>query len=420
MLKFLKWFFGLFSQYVSPFEKKVDKFFKYIRSTDSLAAIRDKLLELMQENLIVVNVWLERKFKGYFYLSKGVRRQMYADVQIIVARLNEFCTATPIKVEDLRLLFQKSGWEFPNGDDQKLVYLYQIMRYLQPGVHYHYIKTASFGKLLKNPDKEQLEGDCNQIVTLYIYLYSLKFPLDDLKIKLLPEHVCLHFREIDIECTNGTFQKYTENREVLPVTEIISTNLLDLLDFREDVQTITPEVMVKSSQLAYALSSLKTLVAKNLDIAYHNLAVVSMNAHKFDTAIYYFSLANDQIQLTAVYRNAAIYYMQQHDFKKAAFYANKSGDTELTRSIKQNEGVELYNKGQIDRALEIFSFLGDEKMKKACYQKQYNELVTKVAGVKTIEQAKSKKSIYQKMLSLAEKIGDDILEKSVKDTLSKI
>ena len=31
MLKALKWFFGLFSPYVHPFEKKVDKFFKGIK-----------------------------------------------------------------------------------------------------------------------------------------------------------------------------------------------------------------------------------------------------------------------------------------------------------------------------------------------------------------------------------------------------
>ena len=80
----------------------------------------------------------------------------------------------------------------------------------------------------------------------------------------------------------------------------------------------------------------------------------------------------------------------------------------------------MYNNGKIDRALEIFSFLGDEKMKKACYQKQYNLLGQQVAGVKTIEQARGKRSVYQKMLGLAEKIGDDILESSIRDTLSKL
>ena len=52
MIKILKWIFGLFSPYVHPFERKVDRFFKSVKSTDSLSSIKTKLLELMQENLI--------------------------------------------------------------------------------------------------------------------------------------------------------------------------------------------------------------------------------------------------------------------------------------------------------------------------------------------------------------------------------
>ncbi len=419
-MQFLKWFFGLFSQYVSPFEKKVDKFFVNIKSTDSLSSIKDKLLELMQENLMIVNVWLEKKFKGYLYLTKDMRRKMYADTQLIIKKLEEFCATHVVKVDELRIFFKDHGFTFPDGDEVKLAYVYQIMMFLEPEKYYHYINTASFGKLLRDPNKEKLEGDCNQIVTLYIYLYSLKYPVSDLQIKLLPEHVCLHFREIDIECTNGQFAKYTENRDVLPATEIISTNLLDLSDFREDVQTITPDVMVKSAQLAYAISSLKTMVAKNLNISYHNLAVSAMNAHKFDSAIFYFDKAGDREQLLIVYRNAMAYYMGLKDYKKALFYASKSGDHEMEKNIKFNQGVDFFNQNNVDAALAIFSSIGDEKMKKACYQKQYNELVGQVSGVKTLQDAKNKKYVYQKMLVLAEKIGDAGLVESVKGTLNKI
>ncbi|MBI5754580.1 hypothetical protein HZA40_05600 [Candidatus Peregrinibacteria bacterium] len=420
MMNFLKWFFGLFSQYVSPFEKKVDKFFVNIKSTDSIGSIKDKLLALMQENLMIVNVWLEKKFKGYIYLTKSMRRQMYANTLLIIKKLEEFCTGHEIKIDELRIFFKDQGFAFPDGDEVKLAYLYQIMMFLEPGKYYRYISTASFGKLLRDPNKEKLEGDCNQIVTLYIYLYSLKFPLSDLQIKLLPEHVCLHFREIDIECTSGQFAKYTENRDVLPVTEIISTNLLDLSDFREDAQVITPEVIVKSAQLAYAISSLKTMVAKNLNIAYHNLAVAALNSHKFDSAIFFFDKAGDREQLLAVYRNATVYYTGLKNFQKALFYASKSGDHDLEKNVKFNQAVELFNQNSIDHALEIFSSLGDEKMKKACYQKQYNQLVGQVAHVKTLQEAKNSKSTYQKMLVLAEKMGDSSLAESVRGTLSKI
>ena len=90
MLKVLKWFFGLFSPYVNSFERKIDKFFRNIKSTDGLATIKKGLNALMQENLMIVNVWLEKKFKGYLYLTKSARRKMYGDTESIKSLLNEF------------------------------------------------------------------------------------------------------------------------------------------------------------------------------------------------------------------------------------------------------------------------------------------------------------------------------------------
>jgi hypothetical protein len=387
-MKFLKWFFGLFSPYVNSFERRVDKFFGNVKSTDSISTIRVKLLELMKENLIVVNIWLEKKFKGYVYLSKKVRRKMYLNVLAIVGKFKEYSSSMKSVEDDyLKKMFDERGLLYPHGDENKIRYLYEIMQFLKPGLHYQYIKTASFGKLLRDPNKEKLEGDCNQIVTLYIYLYSLKFPVEDLEIKLLPEHVCLHFRSVDIEATNGTFQKYKDSTQILPVTEIISTNLLDLADFREDTQVISDRVMVKSAQLAYAISSLRVLVAKNLDVAYRNLAVSALKSNNFATARY---------------------------------YADLIGDRDFSETVRYNEGIHYYKNDKIDKALSVFSSLGDEKMKKACYAKQYNNLLKKVSGDKTILQVKTHKSVYQGMLLLAQKMGDSDLERRIRDTLGKV
>lgn len=420
MLKFLKWFFGLFSPCVNSFERKVDRFFKRIKSTDGISSIKRGLLGLMNENLIVVNVWMEKKFKGYNYLTKSVRKKMYKDEKKIVAKWNEFTKQNPIKNEEVKAELEAKGLTFPTGQEDQVKCLYSIMKFLEPGEYYKYIKTASFGKLLRDPNERMLEGDCNQIVTLYSYLYSTKFPIEDLRIKLLPEHVCLHFRNIDIEATNGTFQKYTENKDVLPITEIISTNLLDLLDFREEVQKITPRVVVKSAQLAYAISSLKSLVAKNLEIAYQNLAAGALRANDFETGIFYLTKANNREALHNAYRNATIYYMDNKNFAKAKLYASKSGMGDLEKSVKYNEGIYYFNSGNISKALSIFTSLGDEKMKKACYGKQYNELVRKVSGDKTLQDIKNHKSTYNKMLQLAQKMGDSGLAQSVGDTLKQI
>ncbi|MFA6305803.1 MAG: hypothetical protein WC651_03710 [Candidatus Gracilibacteria bacterium] len=342
--KILGWIVLLFTPYVSFFEWKVDRFFTHVRSTDRLSDIKEELLFLMRKNLIVVNIWMEKKFKGYQYLSKGKRRAMYENAQKISEKFLKFCEASKIDEIFVRAEIKENDLTYPEGGTEKIVFLRKIADFLQPENLYHYIETSSFGKLLNDPEKEKLEGDCNQIVTLYVYLFSLKYDINELNIKLLPEHVCLHFRNIDVEATNGTFTRYRESVDVLPVTEIIATNMLDIPDYREEAVVISPRTMVKSAQLAYATSSLRSLVEKNLNIAYENLGNSAYSAGDFTAAIFYFEKA------------------------------------------------------------------GNNEMLKACYGKEYNSLVDKVSSVKTVEQAKVFKSTYQRMLFLAQKMGDSKLE----------
>lgn len=314
----------------------MDSFFRNIKSTSGILSVNAELLALMQEDLVVLSVWTERKYKGYKYMKKRVRRRLYANRWLIVRRFEEFCREY-----------------VPNEMDEKLRYLRQIAAFLHSGGVYEYLDTASFGKLLANPDEGKMIGDCNQIVTFYIYLYSLKFPVQDLKIKILPEHVCLHFQGIDLEATSGDFVKYDKG-EVLPVTEIVSTNLLDMSDFRERAQRISERDMVKAAQLAYAISSMKEVVEKNLQIAYHNLAVACLN---------------------------------ENDFEGAMFYADKKGDEELRQAV---------------------------------YAKKYNALVRRVAGVKTVGDARKYKQVYRDMLDLARKMGDRDRERGAREVLDKV
>lgn len=387
MLKIIKWFFGLFVPYVNGFEWKVDRFFRGIKSTDSISSVRVDLLKLMQKNLVVVDLWMEKKYKGYVGLSKRVRRAMYFNILAIVNKFHEYGDANPVSKTELSSALSGVMDKVLEPDRERLTYIYSIMRFLKPGKYYNYIPTASFGKLLRDPNTETLEGDCNQIVTLYIYLYSLKYPITDLNIKLLPEHVCLHFHGVDIEATNGSFQKYTECREVLPITEILATNLLDLSDFRENVRQISPRDMVKSAQLAYAVSSLRDMVHKNLMIAYHNLAVEAMKTN---------------------------------DFSSAKFFAGEAKDADLLRSIKHNEGIYFYKSGGFEYALRIFEELGDSDMKKACYGGMFNKLQSTVSVVKTHLQAVQYRSTYVKMRDLARKMGDSHLEQELNKVLKDL
>lgn len=203
--------------------------------------------------------------------------------------------------------------------------------------------------------------------------------------------MCLHFKGIDIEATVGVFEKYSDSSSVLPITELISTNLLDLTDFREEVQTISTRDMVKCAQLAYAISSLKSLVAQNLKAAYQNLAIGAMKSSDFETAIFYFDKAQDFSNLEIAAHNASVFYLKAGNFKKARYYAKKTGETDFIAQIDKSE-----------------------------FAKEYNSLAKKVSAIKTLEEAKKHKSTFGRMLFLAEKLGDEKLVDSVRQTLKEI
>lgn len=358
MWNFLKWFFGLFSSYVNSFERRVDKFFSHLKSTDSIATIKGDLLELMQENVAILTVWLEKEFKGYKDLNKSKRRKLYANLEKIVVRFREQYMRDPVDLEKLKNDFEERGLQFSNGDEEKLKYLAEIADFLRPGKYYAYLESSAFFRLLADFDDEKMEGDCNQIVTFYIYLYSLKYPIGDLKIKLLPEHVCLSFREVDLEATSGEFKKYSDVPSTLPVTEIVATNILDLNDLSMDTVSVGEDILLKSAQLAYATSSLREVVTKNLQIAYHNVSIAALNVKNYE---------------------------------KALFYADKMGDREFIHRIEIQQAVE-----------------------------EYNALAKKVAANKTVADARAHKSDYLRMLELSKTLNDANLREQVEKVIRQL
>jgi len=383
----LKTLLQVFSRYVHPFEKKADKFFSRIKSGSGRARTHKKLEKLMQENLVVLNLWMEKKYKNYVYLKKKVRRKMYADVEILKKDFWDYESAHLIKIKSIAERFKKLGVTFPTRDEGKVAYLATIMSYLRPGSRYTYQASANFGKLLKNPVKGKLVGDCNQIVTLYTFLYSLKYPISDLQIKLVPGHVCLHFQGIDIEATNGTFKKYTKHDGVLPITELITTNLLDVVDDEVKTAQIDPRVIVKRAQLAYLISSKRELVDRNLDIAYRNLGLRLMKEKQFSSAIFYLEKLRDPALIRKAYHNAAIYFLNKKNFSKARYFGKHSKNDSLL---------------------------------KACYMGEYSYLAKKVKNIKSLQKAKSYKATYRKMLDLARKGGDDRAEASVRKIMKQL
>lgn len=411
-----------FSRYADVYEKKVDKLLHKVAYVGVFEAQRE-VLELMKGNLVILNLWLEARFKGYKYLSRGKRKRLYANAQRIAEAFEQYCQTINISVEAVAAVMEKNGVSMPTviPDQEKLVYLAKIMSFLKPGGNYYvYLEGASFGKLLTDIKAGQkMIGDCNQIVTFYTYLYSLKYDINELQIKLPKNHVCLHFKGIDIEATAGGFANYKEYDFILPIVELISTNLLDVSDFRDKQIHIKPKEFLRSSQLAYRLSSQRDLVSKNLEASYHNVALEAMQGEDYDTALFFAEQAAKDLKPTILH-NAVVYHVKAHNFGKARFFLAKGADGELLKYINEQEGFYNFEQNNLGRAKEMFQASGNREMIKAVYSKEYNQLQRRVAGLKDLATMRSYKSVYRQMLDLAHKMEDSQLAANLQDILKQL
>jgi len=417
-----------FSKYADKLEKKIDNILKKVAFLGIFEAQR-KVVEMMEADLVILDLWLEARFKGYKYLSKSNRKRMYRNSEKIAHEFLEY--AANLKIDDASITRNLKalglGWPPSPPDNEKLRFIVAIMLFLAPHAgRFEYLEGASFGKLLSDPEKKQkMIGDCNQIVTFYTFLFSLKYDLKDLQIKMLPEHVCLHFKGIDIEATNGSFANYKDYLKILPIVELISTNLLDVSDFRDKQIQVHPRDFLKAAQLANNLSSEKDLVTKNLKIAYHNVAVESLKQDDFETALFFVKTAgidteDDRKFEANIVHNAVIYYVKKHDFKKARFFAEKSKEEDLIKYVDEQEGMDLYNKGSLSAARELFQKAGNQQMIKATYAKEYNQIQSSLAGLRLISEMKPHKNEYRKMLELAQKMDDQTLAENIRNILKQL
>jgi hypothetical protein len=431
-----------FSRYADRQEKRVDKLLKRMAFIGVFEAQRI-LLEMMQKNMVILNLFLEWKFKGYKYLKKSARKRMYRNAENIGTAFLNY--ANTVKVDEAALLarLKSLGLSAPAAppDLEKLKYFALIMGFLKPGQasgigrdggergpgnYYQYLEGASFGKLLVDIESgRKMIGDCNQIVTFYVYLYSLRHDLRELQIKLPKGHVCLHFKGIDIEATAGSFAKYTEYEWLLPIVELVSTNLLDVSDFRDKQLKIDPREYLKGSQLAFNISSQREIVARNLSVSYYNLAIESMKSEDFETAEFFMEKsgkndAEGRQLMESIYHNAVVYYVKTHNFSKARYFAGKSGEGELKKYVDEREGSYYYEQGSLARARELFSAAGNSEMVKATYGKEYNQVQARVKGINDLATMKSHRSDYEKMLDLAYKMNDQGLIDNLHNVLKQL
>lgn len=396
------------SSYVDEQERRVGVFFGGLSEHSSRIEVRQKLMKLLQSNAAVINLWTEYRYKGYVYLKKSERKKLYQNLELIAADFERFRVSEEIGESRVREAIGQVVGSRP--EMQRSTLLFQMMTYLSPqGSLYEYRMSSSFGRLLRDPATEKLVGDCNQIVTLYIYLYSRYFDVSDLKIRLLPEHVALHFQGVDIEATTGSFANYTEKEgaSLQPIEEIVSVNLLDTTDEHFAKKEVNPKDFLQAARYASILSHNRDIVTKNLEAAYAKLVNSAMKRNDFRGALKMAQQSRDMQLISIVGNNGALYFMRQHNFaasRKFAGYALKQ--TELVRDSYQVEGVYHYDAGRYHDAIKAFERYGSKEFVAKCYEALFFEEQQKLGDSLTSESVKNHKSTIARMHSYAKKSGN--------------
>lgn len=411
---FFRTIYYFFSRYTDPSERRVGKFFRRVDERTSPHRLEKSLVSLLQHDTAVIDLWTEYRYKGYTYLTKKTRKELY---QNLAAIRDDFAGFAATQTVDIKQEISRIG---ELGVDTAKLRLYPdqlrhivlIQRYLAPrrGL-YTYRASSSFGRLLRDPTRETLEGDCNQIVTLYLALYAHAYPVGDLKLTLYPGHVALHFEGVDIETTNGTFCRYQkEGQRTAPVHEIVSVNLLDTSDTNFEKTNIHPEIFLESARLAYVVSSHRQLVKKNLEIAYHNVVNHLMKSAQYKKAFAYAKQSKDQELIAISSYNGALHHMRQQEFGRARDFAAYSlKKTELLRMIDHNEAAWLYNAKRYHEAITLFERLGERQWVVNCYKALYHHEQRALSGAKTVADIKAQAGTVRNMERYAKASGDSQL-----------
>ncbi|MEO5949035.1 MAG: hypothetical protein ABIP74_01405 [Candidatus Saccharimonas sp.] len=401
----------IFSRYTGPDERRVGKFFARVKEQHSSHQIEKSLLPLLQRSIAIVNLWTEHRYKGYTYLAKRTREELYENLGAIHADFAAFSATEHVDIKEAIAHIASLGVDTAKLRTlpDELVYLTKIMRYLAPrSGRYVYRLSSSFGRLLRDPKQEVLEGDCNQIVTLYLSLYAAKFPITDLRLTLLPNHVALHFCGVDIEATTGEFAHYDEKgQHAAPVYEIVSVNLLDTSDTHVGQSIVNPEVFLQAARLAYIVSSDRKLVEGNLAIAYRNTVSYLLEKQQFTQALIYALQSKEYELIEIVSYNGSVHTMGEGHFKEARGYARRSSrKQELARMIDEHEAVQLFRTKHYQAALKLYKQLGSTDGMRQCYRALYIQAQASLTHLRTVDEIKGNAGTIRTMERYAKASGD--------------
>lgn len=406
------------SPYSNDNEKTVQNFFTSLTEGSNQTQTINRLLELLQHNIACINLWCEFRYKGYAYLNKSTRKQLYANLGLIEDDFAKFYIKTKDNKNQNQNQLTTNSQNDSQNNSNKLLLLTCIMNYLSSSRGlYVYQESSSFGKLLQDPNKNYLIGDCNQIVTLYIYLYSRYYPISDLNLRTLPGHVALHFKGQDIEATKGIFTDYskTKNNKLLPIHEIVSINLLDVTDIYLKTKPIDPKDLLQSSRLAYLLSNNRDIVTHNLNASYGTVISSLIKNHNFEQALIFAKQSKDTSYLKSVTQSGVVYNISKHNFAKARQLAEHIKENpELIRNIYRAEGRYYFDNENYSMAVKPFSQANDYEAVKSCYEALFIKEQNKLPKNLNSENIKNCRHIINNMNLYAKKSNNKDIQTIVK------
>lgn len=396
------------SPYVDANERSVANFCSSLNEGQNKNQVVERVIKYIQNDITVFNLWMEWRYRGYRYLNKATRRQLYTNFGKIKLSFAEFTKTS--RPENTSLANKLVGFGLDNHRfnhyTEQWMYLWQIMSFLSPkSGRYQYQESSTFGKLLRDPSKEVLIGDCNQIVTLYIALFSLKYDVGLLQLKTYPGHVALHFDGIDIEATKGEFMKYrVADQEVLPIYEIISINLLDVSDDYYRTKKVPATTILESARLASIISSNQEMVKTNLMATYNNTVVELVHGNNYERALTFAKQSSNHQLINLVGTNGASYFLKKEQYAEALKFSELSTQKDqLRQTIYRNQGVSLMQKKDFHGAIDIFKKINDQQSIRNCYVGLFGEEQAKLPSRLTQENINNYKKIISNLNDYAKK-----------------
>lgn len=400
-MKYIIFLFFLFSKFIDFNEKALAKNIIKIGKKSK----RNSLIyshNLIQKNHLALCLEAEFLFKAYSILNKNNRKAAFNNIP----KINEDFLNFYNKNKDLK---------FSENASPEFNYLYIITKYLSKDQKFTYQEGASIYKTLMFKNEIKFVADCNQLVNLYIHLFSLKYDVSQLKIKLLKDHVCLHFENYDFETTNSQITKYDNYISISDVSEIISVNLLDISDSDLKTANVHAKEFLAGCKIASNLSSNSKITDHNIKVAYQRMAKHYEEIKDFKNAELFAIQVNEKDYLKNFYKRYAYYLCNKQSFKKAIKIAKRTNDSQLDSYIYTSSVNFYIEKNKLQLALKFARKSKIENLVKFAASKLYNDYLSKIK--KDTNAVAYNRSLYKKMLKIAYILKDEKLISGLKKTI---